>query len=213
MQHHFAPPNLRAVPSLLQDRPPPNPYEPPKPTVAGAQSTPQPHSKRWREEWSRRQESDGKGQRGAAKELHKVPVKQLTPEVGEEITRTAPQLPAKGEDARGDTPPPPPVSAACAQADARAAGGRAARGEQRGHVPTEPPASPTPRLPSGQPCPIASGQGTSLWTMAPAALMPLLSRIRGSFWLSSACLPSNVQHKHPYGGQALADSLVLSRAC
>lgn len=91
----------------------PKPYESLKPAVASTQSTPQTDGKGWRRERSGRQKSGGEGQHGAAKELHKVPAKQLTPEIGEEITRTVPQLPAKGEDVRGDTPPPPPVSAAC----------------------------------------------------------------------------------------------------
>ncbi|XP_049669637.1 WAS/WASL-interacting protein family member 2-like [Accipiter gentilis] len=69
-----------------------------KPAVASTQSTPQTDGKGWRRERSGRQKSGGEGQHGAAKELHKVPAKQLTPEIGEEITRTVPQLPAKGED-------------------------------------------------------------------------------------------------------------------
>lgn len=94
------------------------------------------------------------GQCGATKELHKVPAKELTPEVGEEITRTASQFPEKGEDARGDTPLSRQVSAACTQAHARAAGGRAPQGEQRGHVPTEPPAPPCLACPLACPDPL-----------------------------------------------------------
>lgn len=149
--------------ALLPAGPPTlNPYEPPK--AHGGQCSEHPAA-RWQElVGAEEQESDGEGQRGAAKELHKVPVKQLTPEIGEEITRTTPQLRAKGEDARGDTPPPPPpVSAACAQADARAAGGRAAWAS-RGDV------SPQRlQLPLRLACPLARARPRGRW-------LPLHSR-------------------------------------
>lgn len=149
--------------ALLPAGPPTlNPYEPPK--AHGGQCSEHPAA-RWQElVGAEEQESDGEGQRGAAKELHKVPVKQLTPEIGEEITRTTPQLRAKGEDARGDTPPPPPpVSAACAQADARAAGGRAAWAS-RGDVSPQ-----RPQLPLRLACPLARARPRGRW-------LPLHSR-------------------------------------
>lgn len=115
---------------------------------------------------NRRQDRDSKGQCGAAKELHKALAKQLTPETGEEITRTMSHFPAK-EDTRGDTRCHPWFQQLVHEMmQARAAGGRDGPGRAEGTCPHRGSSIPC------QPHPITSGQGMSLQMMTDAALIP-----------------------------------------
>lgn len=122
--------------------------KPSKPARASAHRILQLHGKGWQGDGTEGRTVIARGSAGQPRNCTKALAKQLTPDIGEEITRTVSHLRSKNTQDTHTHHRPWFQELVHEMMQARAAGGRDESGPAEGMCPPEPPASPVSPIPS-----------------------------------------------------------------